>query len=297
MRLAEKMPHLFHLLFLVLPTKFTLSVIMKKRWLLLYLLLFPVILSQAQLRRGEGLNLFSLQQDIDLGKKVSEEIDKNPKEYPLLPETGRDGKNEGAYTYLRGIVGRILNSGKVTYRKEFPWRVKIIGDDKTLNAFCAPGGYIYVYTGLIKFLDSEDQLAGVLGHEIAHADKRHSTRAMTKQYGQQVLMDIVLGKNQGALTQLAQGLLGLRYSRDHEKEADFFSVEYLCPTKYRSDGAADFFKKMLEQQEGGKVPAFLSTHPSPQNRVEEITKKAKSSGCNMNNFADASYSHFKALMP
>jgi predicted Zn-dependent protease len=110
-------------------------------------------------------------------------------------------------------------------------------------------------------------------------------------------MDMVLGKNQGALTQLAQGLLGLRYSREHEKEADFFSVEYLCSTKYRSDGAADFFKKMLGQQQGGKVPAFLSTHPSPQNRVAEITKKAKSGGCNMNNFADARYAHLKGLMP
>ncbi len=270
---------------------------MKKKLLFILVLLAPLTCSYGQSKRGGGLNIFSLQQDIELGKKVSAEIDSKPQEYPQLPETGRDGKNEQAYAYLRGIVDRILNSGKVTYRKEFPWRVKIIHDDKTLNAFCVPGGYIYVYTGLIKFLDTEDQLAGVLGHEIAHADKRHSTRSMTKQYGQQMLVDVVLGRNQGALTQLAQGLLSLNYSREHEREADQFSVDYLCGTPYRSDGAAGFFQKMLEGQPGGRTPAFLSTHPNPQNRVQAITAKAKADGCNLNNFAAARYAYFKGLMP
>jgi beta-barrel assembly-enhancing protease len=270
---------------------------MKKRLVLLYLLLLPAVFSWAQSRKGGGFNLFSLQQDIDLGKQVSAEIENNPAQYPLLPETGRNGNNEQAYSYLRTIVDRILSSGKVTYRNEFPWRIKIIQDDNTLNAFCVPGGYIYVYTGLIKYLDTEDQLAGVLGHEIAHADKRHSTRAMTKQYGQQVVIDVVLGKNQGVLTQMAQGLLSLNYSRDHEREADAFSVEYLCGTQYRSDGAAGFFQKMLEGQQGGKTPAFLSTHPNPQNRVQDITKRAQAGKCNLNNFAGARYAYFKSLLP
>jgi len=69
------------------------------------------------------------------------------------------------------------------HKDDFAWQVKIIDDPETLNAFATPGGYIYVYTGLIKFLDTEDQLAGVMGHEIAHADLRHSTRQMTSSYG------------------------------------------------------------------------------------------------------------------
>ena len=71
---------------------------------------------------------------------------------------------------------------------------RLIDDDKTLNAFCTPGGFIYVYTGLIKFLDSEDQLAGVMGHEIAHAALRHSTRQMTKVYGVQTLLQVATGR-------------------------------------------------------------------------------------------------------
>jgi len=269
---------------------------MKKAFFVLSLVLFPLASTYAQKKRG-GLNIFSIQQDLDLGKQVSAEIENNPQQYPLLPETGRDGKNDRSYAYLRGIVDRILNSGKVTHRKEFPWRVKIIHDDKTLNAFCVPGGYIYVYTGIIKYLDNEDQLAGVLGHEIAHADKRHSTRSMTTQYGQQLVLDVVLGRNQGAITQIAQGLLNLRYSRGHEEEADFYSVEYLCGTPYRSDGAAGFFQKMLENKEAPGVPQFLSTHPNPQNRVQAITKKAQADRCSLNSYAAATYQQFKGMLP
>ena len=201
-------------------------------------------------KEGEGLNILSLEQDIELGKQVSGEIEKDPKQYPLLPETGRDGKNEQAYAYLRGIVGRILNSGQVTHKDDLPWQVKIIQNDTTLNAFAAPGGFIYVYTGIIKYLDTEDQLAGVLAHEIAHADKRHTSRTITREYGYDLILTVLLGENQSTLVNLARGLVGLRYSRGFEEEADKFSVVYLCNTQYRSDGAAGFLQKIQEERGG-----------------------------------------------
>ncbi len=132
------------------------------------------------------INLFSLEDDRRLGAQVNQEILSNPGQYPVLPEAG----NAEAYRYIRGITQKILNSGKVEHRDEFAWEVRIIKDDNTLNAFCTPGGYIYVYTGLIKYLDSEEQLAGVMGHEIAHADRRHSTKQMTQTYGVQGLAAI-----------------------------------------------------------------------------------------------------------
>ncbi|MCB0581461.1 MAG: M48 family metalloprotease, partial [Phaeodactylibacter sp.] len=128
---------------------------------------------------GGGFNLFTPDQDMQLGQQVAQQIADDPAQFPVLPERG----NEEAYAYIRKIRDKILNTGKVAYKDEFAWEVKIIKDDNTLNAFCTPGGHIYVYTGLIKFLDSEDQLAGVMGHEIAHAAQRHSTRQMTKIYG------------------------------------------------------------------------------------------------------------------
>jgi predicted Zn-dependent protease len=248
-------------------------------------------------KEGEGLNILSLEQDIELGKQVSAEIEKDPAQYPLLPETGREGRNEQAYAYLRGIVDRILNSGKVTHKDDLPWQVKIIQNDTTLNAFAAPGGFIYVYTGIIKYLDSEDQLAGVLAHEIAHADKRHTSRTITREYGYDLILTVVLGENQSTLVNLARGLVGLRYGRGFEEEADRFSVIYLCNTQYRSDGAAGFFQKMQGEGGGQGVPEFLSTHPNPGDRVTEITRQAQEQQCNLKNFENAQYARFKSLLP
>ncbi|MCF8239039.1 MAG: M48 family metalloprotease [Saprospiraceae bacterium] len=237
-----------------------------------------------------NFNLLPVEQDIQLGQEVQKEIASKPGEYPLLPEKG----NEQVYQYIRGITNKILNTGKLTYRNEFPWEVKIIHDDKTLNAFCAPGGYIYVYTGLIKFLDSEDQFAGVLGHEIAHADLRHSTRQITKAMGLSIVAEILIGQQPDQLKQLAVGLIGLSFSREHETEADMASVDYLCGTEYNAAGAAGFFRKMEGQP---SPPVFLSTHPSPKNRVKKIDEEKIKLTCAGGQTYNAKYVQMKNLLP
>lgn len=237
-----------------------------------------------------GINLFTADQDVELGKEVSQQIESDSKQFPILKEQG----NEEVYRYIRKITNKILNSGQVKYRDEFVWSVKIIDDNETLNAFCTPGGYIYVYTGLIKYLDSEDQLAGVMAHEIAHADLRHSTRQMTKTYGISALVSIVTGKSDpGMLEQIALGLVSLKFSRSHETESDLNSVKYLCGTDYRADGAAGFFKKIESDK---SPPEFLSTHPSPGNRVQNIEKKAQEMGCKGRNTYKTEYARIKAKL-
>jgi predicted Zn-dependent protease len=222
-----------------------------------------------------GVNIFSIEEDKKLGAQVAAQIEADQATYPILSQS----QYPEAYQYITALRDRVLNSGKVRHKNDFLWQVKIIHDDNTLNAFCTPGGYIYVYTGLIKFLDTEDQLAGVMGHEIAHADRRHSTDAMTQQYGIQTLFDIVLGKNQGALTQVAQNLLQLKYSRKNETEADEYSVIYLSNTPYQCTGAAGFFEKLNASGSGSSTPQFLSTHPNPDNRIADINSKAQSLSC------------------
>lgn len=241
---------------------------------------------------GQGVNFFSIEDDKALGKQFSEEIEKKPNEYPLLPERG----NEEAYRYIRNLTNQILNSGEVAYRNEFDWTVKIIQDDKTLNAFAVPGGYLYVYTGLIKYLDTEDQLAGVMGHEIAHAALRHSTQQMTKIYGLDALRYLITGKEDaGAVSQILLGLTSLKFSRSHEAKADEFSVRYLCNTEHYAGGAAGFFEKI--QSGGGTPPEFLSTHPDPGNRVKAIKTKASEMGCKGNSKSQSNLDRIKRLLP
>jgi predicted Zn-dependent protease len=252
----------------------------------LLLLVFALCINSS-CSTGKGFNLFSPEQDIELGRQVKEQILSNPQEYPVLPERG----NEDVYRYVRGITAKILNSGQVAYRDEFAWEVYIIDDDDVLNAFASPGGYIFVYTGLIKFLDAEHELAGVLGHEIAHAAQRHSTEQMTKIYGISALVSIVTGNaDPGLLEQIALSLLSLKFSRSNEQEADMRSVAYLCPTEYKADGAAAFFIKMEGQP---SPPEFLSTHPSPANRVSDIQAQADELNCSGRSENESAYSRIK----
>ena len=241
----------------------------------------------------KSLNIFSVEDDIELGKQVSQEIESNPQEYPILPEA----QYSLAYSHLHRITNNILSSGKVFYKDKFEWKTKIIKDDNTLNAFCTPGGYIYVYTGLIKFLSSEDELAGVLGHEIAHADRRHSTDNLTRQYGVSTLLSIVLGNNPGLIAEVAANLLILKFSRENETESDKYSVIYLNSTAYDARGVSRFFEKLISSGQSGNTPQFLSTHPNPENRIQDITHEWEALGSRTGETFEAQYQEFKNALP
>jgi len=262
-------------------------------------LLCTVLMSSCE--SNEGV-IFSPQDDIKLGQQVSHEVDSTYKaKGQLLDRASSNANVQQAYASLDRIVNRILNSGQVKYRNEFPWTVKLIKDDETLNAFATPGGHIYVYTGLIKFLQDEDHLAGVLAHEIAHADRRHSVRQLQRDYGIAILLSVALGNDPGTLKQIAAQLggtlAGLKFSRDAESEADAYSVLYLGGTNYYAcDGAAGFFIQLNQQAQQGTPPEFLSTHPNPDNRIENIQQKAQQEGCKTTSAPDTDFNELKAAI-
>ncbi len=233
-------------------------------------------------------NIFSPDDDIKLGLQVKKEIESDPKKFPILEEKN----NKEIYRYIRGLRDIILKTNQLKYKDKFEWEVKIIDDDKTLNAFATPGGHIYIYTGLIKFLDTEDELLGVMGHEMAHADRRHSTRQLTKSVGLSILLNATLGDKQ-SVEQIIGALLNLQFSRSNESEADEYSVRYLCPTAYNAAGSANFFKKMLNQP---APPVFLSTHPSPKDRVKHIEELKEKLNCQGTRTNKEKYSRIKKLL-
>jgi beta-barrel assembly-enhancing protease len=255
-----------------------------------------IVISACAANKGEGrtkkgFNLFTIEQDKQLGAKVAWEIDSNKREYPQLDST----KYKEVYKYLYDIRNKILNSGQVTLKDKFEWRLRVVQNDSVLNAFCTPGGYIYIYTGILKYLDSEDQLAGVLGHEIAHADMRHSTRQMTTMFGVQVMLDILAG-NRTMIKQVTGAVVGLKFSRKHETEADDWSVKYLCPTDYNAAGGAGFFQK-LNAAGGTRPPEFLSTHPNPENRIENFNNSKVTNGCKGDKTFTEEYKRMLLLLP
>lgn len=252
-------------------------------------MLLPMLLSCSDDKSGPKINLYTVQDDIDLGNQLKEEILADPTTYPILSASDYPE----AYDKLYDIRDSILASGEVRYVEEFEWELFIIEDDEVLNAFCAPGGYIYVYTGLIKFLEYEDELAGVMGHEIAHADLRHSTQQLTQAFGLGVLLAILVDGDPGLLTEIAASLVNLSFSRSDESEADESSVEYLCGTDYAADGTAGFFEKL----EGFEVPEFISSHPSSDTRVEDITEYATQLGCELTLNPNADYQSLIDSLP
>jgi predicted Zn-dependent protease len=242
-------------------------------------------------KAGESLdnvNLFTYKDDIELGNQLKEEISNDPKNYPVLPESG----NKEIYNYMRSLMNVVLSSDKVKHKNEFQWNINIIKEDKTINAFAAPGGQIYVYTGLIKFLESEDQMLSVIAHEIAHADLRHATRQLTKNMGIAILLNAVLGEKQ-SIQQIAGALVNLRFSRSNEFEADENAVLYLCSTDYNPTGSIAFFDKMKGQP---SPPEFLNTHPSPENRIQKINEKKNSLACSGTKTNASKFAQMKKLI-
>ncbi len=240
-----------------------------------------------------NFNAFPESSDVELGQQAAAQFeDASMAGGPVVDSAS----NPAAYQYLRGIVNRILDGGQVKYRQTFAWRIRIINNDKIQNAVCLPGGFIYVYSGLIKYLDSEDQLAGVLAHEIAHADLRHGTEQLTKQYGIGLLISIATGGSPDLITQVVGNLVSLGFSRSDESEADMKSVDYLYATAYDARGTARFFEKMIkEENRGSEPPEFISTHPNSEHRVKKITDYWKKKGAKEGKTYQDEYARFKAL--
>lgn len=270
------------------------------------LLIITIILSCIQLScskksdPGPGsvdctdVNIYSLDIDRQYGMQADSQIRATPNEFPILDSA----KYSTAYGFLYKIRDNILKSGEVEHEKDFPWKIAIIHNDTTLNAFCTPGGYIYVYTGIIKYLDNEDQLAGVLGHEIGHAANRHSTKSISKQVGITTLEQLLLGKDPSTLVNVVNSLITLKYTRCQEAQADEYSVIYLAKTQYKCNGAAGFFVKLESSGQGSQTPEFLSDHPGDASRIANINLKANTLHCDTTSRVSTSgYAAFKASLP
>ncbi|MCX7736897.1 MAG: M48 family metalloprotease [Candidatus Kapabacteria bacterium] len=221
------------------------------------------------------LKLFSVENDVALGQKLDEEMKRNPKDYPFYIYNQ-------PIQYLQDIVNKIISSPLIKYRNIFKYKVQIIADDNVINAFCTPGGYIYVYTGLIRSLKNEASLAAVLAHEIAHAELRHAKNRMLKAYGVDLIKSIIVGENPDKLKEMAgnffSGTYLMKNSRDDEYESDEYSFKYLQSTQWYPGAIKYFFDVIKSDVKPDFVERLKDTHPIPQERIENIDKMLKDAG-------------------
>ena len=218
-----------------------------------------------------GWNIFSKQQDIQMGLEASKEI--KTKQQVV--------QNAFLQSYISKVGQRIAGAREAT-ASGFPFTFTLV-NDTSINAFALPGGPMFIHTGLLAAVDNEAQLAGVMGHELAHVILRHGTNQASK--ANLIQLPALLassaagsGSMMGQLAQLGIGLgansVLLKYSRDAESEADALGSHLMSETGYDPREMARFFAK-LNADGGSRGPQFFSDHPNPGNREAAINEEVR----------------------
>jgi len=217
---------------------------------------------------GKGINLYSLQREIAMGKQAAMEVEKTAKMIndPVVTE------------YVNRVGQNLVRNSDA----KVPFTIKVIDSDE-INAFALPGGFFYVNSGLILRADEEAELAGVMGHEIAHVAARHGTKTATKgELMQLATIPIMILVPYGAAgygiyegLNLAIPMSYLKFTRDAEKEADYLGLQYMYKSGYDPNAFVSFFEKIEaeERRHPGSIPKIFSTHPPTPDRVQKAQEE------------------------
>jgi beta-barrel assembly-enhancing protease len=217
-----------------------------------------------------GFNLFSKDQDVQLGKESADQV---RKQMTVIKDP--------VLTAYVNRVGQRLVSSREAQASGFPFTFEVIADP-SINAFALPGGPMFINTGLLRAVDNEAQLAGVMGHEMSHVILRHGTNQASK--SQLIELPALLGAQMtgssmlGKLAQVGIGLgansVLLKFSRTDESQADLMGSHLMAEAGYDPMQLARFFDK-LNANGGQQAPQFLSDHPNPENREKAIAMEVQ----------------------
>jgi predicted Zn-dependent protease len=217
---------------------------------------------------GKGVNFYSLEKEIALGKGLAQEVERSSKmiDDPVVTE------------YVNRVGQNLVHNSDA----RVPFTIKVIDSDE-VNAFALPGGFFYVNSGLILRAQEESELAGVMAHEISHVTARHGTKNATKGELMQLatIPLMILGPAGWAGYGLYEGLqlaipmTFLKFSRDAEREADFLGLQYMYKAGYDPNSFVTFFERIQadEKRRPGTIPKVFSTHPPTPDRIESAQKE------------------------
>lgn len=214
-----------------------------------------------------GINLVSEDDEWEMGRQIERDINE---QVTLVTDAA-------IQNYVREMGTRIIRQTPMAGRS---WRFYVVRDGN-INAFNAPGGLVYIHSGLIAEAGNASELAGVVAHEIAHGVARHGTQRLTRVYGLSVLASVVLGQDPGLVQQIAAQIVAggavAAFSRDMEREADRLGVRYMAAAGYDPEGMASMFERLIaaRQRQPGAVERFFSTHPLTEDRIRDVRREAR----------------------
>ena len=242
-------------------------------WTIMMLPLVGTVSAQTQIKAPK--NKYKVQDDVKIGREASAEADKT---FPIISDAQMS-------RYIEDVGRRLVNNIPSQFQQPaFTYSFKII-NARDINAFALPAGYMYVNRGMIEAAKNEGEMAGVMAHEISHVALRHGTAQATQQSNPinqilgigAILGGAILGGETGAAVgqQIYAGLLVYPYSREYETQADTLGAQIMANAGYDPNDLANMFKTIEKEAGGNNPPEWLSSHPSPQNRYENISREAK----------------------
>jgi predicted Zn-dependent protease len=214
----------------------------------------------------QELMLMTESQDLDIGKKYAPQIEK---------QMGGKIPDNALQNYINSVGQKVA---MVSHRRTWEYQFTALDDDM-VNAFALPGGYIFITKGMLKHLTTEAQLASILGHEVAHIVARDTAALMSREIGIEILLAAVTTESTSSTARTAADLtrqiIGLRFSRRDEKDADYAGLDYMVRAGYNPNGMVETMQ-MLQDQQKNRTIEFLSTHPNPANRVAYLKDRIAS---------------------
>jgi len=211
----------------------------------------------------QELMLLPVQQDIEIGRRYAPEVEK---------QMGGTIVNQSLQDYVDSVGQKIA---RISHNRDFDYHFTAL-NDKSVNALALPGGYVFVTKGMLEQLTTEAQLASVLAHEVVHIVARDTSNMISNQIGIDILLSVAASQKtpRGLLTaaDLTRQILSLQYSRGDERIADLAGLNYMVLAGYDPQGMVETLQVLQRQNDLAPIE-FLSTHPSPENRVEYIKEK------------------------
>lgn len=180
--------------------------------------------------------------------------------------------------YINQVGERVVRQSDAS-KTNYPFQFHLLSNPQTINAFALPGGQVFITVGLLRRLNSEAQLAGVLGHEVGHVVARHGAEHLAKQQLGAALVNAVgiaasdspeQARQAATIAQAVNQLVSLKYGREDELESDQLGFRFMTEAGYNPQGILELMQILASARQGGQSPEFFSTHPNPGNRLEQL---------------------------
>ena len=215
---------------------------------------------------------------------MQEQLMNMPTVFPILSK----GQHKCAYDRIEILFNTLLNTSVVQKRRDFDWDVHLIDNDDIQNSFILPGGHLYMYSGLIKYLQTESELVAVLGNEIAYADQELILIALIEAHGNVTMSNLSTGRKVPNLVEILTGLPNLVHDEKSVFDADAVSISLICPFQYD----ATSLKRFVEKAEQSQIAWIRSKKGSINERVQHLEMLSASCGMDEATFEER-YMSFK----